>query len=532
MKIKCCQLRPKLGDVSENLSKVIASVEKSKEDIIIFPELFLSGYPAFDNLMYPDIEIELDTAINTLKQFSKGKNQALIVGLPTKREGIWYNSVTVFSDGEIIHRYDKQCLPNYDVFNESRYFSSGHSLPIFDWNGKKIAVFICEDLWVDYVSSSYSKYPLSQCSQTQLDLAIHISASPFESDKLEQRFHVLSQTAKQLNASIVSVNQVGGYNEVLFDGQTMIMNSHGDCIFKGAAFKESEYVINLNSEHEAVSIDKIGMQDIKQAIIFGLQEYCKFSGFKQLLVGVSGGIDSAVVAALAVEACGPEHVTCISLPTKYNSNQTKGDAKQLVENLGCKWLEFPIENFRKDITQGVESLLSTDQLSAITEQNIQARFRGLVLMSVSNQIGALLLTTGNKSELAMGYATLYGDMCGGLNIIGDLFKTDVFKLANYINRKEEIIPNSIITREPSAELAPNQRDSDSLPSYDRLDQILSSYILEKKSLNELVKMNDKEDVMLVLSKLKMNEFKRFQSPPILKLSSRAFGRGWQYPIIR
>ena len=532
MKVKLCQLRPKLGDINKNLDIIKSCYLNSDEDIIIFPELFLSGYPPFDNLMYTEFSIQLEQAIEECKEMTKGLENLVVIGSPSKVDGNWYNSVYLFCNGAIIHKYDKQCLPNYDIFNESRYFLVGDNSPIVEWNNKRLAILICEDIWVNHSHVKYHKNPINECKKSKVDLIIHISASPFEVDKLTKRFQILKDTARTIASPIISVNQVGAYNEIIFDGQSMVINKQGECVFKGGKFKQGELSVDISIETQTMNLDHSLIEEMHDAAIYGLQEYCHHSGFSKVLVGVSGGIDSAIVAALATIACGKENVTCVSMPTKYNSSNTKSDAKALVQNLGCVWHEFPIDIYRTMITSALSKEIDKNELGDITKQNIQARFRGLILMSLANEYNSLLLTTGNKSELAMGYATLYGDMCGGLNIIGDIFKTDVFELAKYINRHKEIIPETIITREPSAELAPDQKDKDSLPEYEILDEILNRYIIEKKSLNELVKLNDKQDVMLVMSKLSISEFKRFQSPPILKLSSRAFGRGWQYPIIR
>lgn len=530
MNIKLCQMRPQLGDIHGNLEIIKAQFESATEDIIVFSELFLSGYPPYDCLWYPNFVIELQTAIEHCVSFTKGSQKLLIFGSPIHKNGQWYNSVLAVSDGKIIHQYDKQCLPNYDIFNESRYFIVGSNTPLFKWQKYCIALFICEDIWVNHVPVKYESDPIEACSGSAIDVAIHISASPFEYDKIANRFSILRSAASRLNAPIVSVNQVGGYNEILFDGQSMVLDKFGSIMHLGAQFESEVVSLPLFNSFRAQLLPEPGIETIQSAIIFGLQEYCKHSGFSKVLIGVSGGIDSAVVAALAVEALGKDAVTCVSMPTQYNSMDTQSDASRLVENLACNWIEYPIETTRKAIAEQLTVAMG-HSLSDLTEQNIQARLRGIILMSLSNQTGALLLTTGNKSELAMGYATLYGDMCGGLNIIGDVFKQDVFKLARHINLTKEIIPETIISRPPSAELAPNQKDSDSLPEYDDLDPILTDYILNKKSLNELGKMNDNIDIMSVISTIHKNEFKRFQSPPILKVSSRAFGRGWQYPIV-
>ena len=528
--MKICQLRPTLGDIMGNLKQALDEINRAKSEIIVFPELFLSGYPPTDDLFFDEIKSDIDHAIDTLLGVSKKTHALIIIGTPFHDGKHWRNTGLAIANGKIMHQHHKVCLPNYDIFNDTRYFVPGQDIQTFSWNNQQIGLLICEDIWANRYPDRYPLDPVQELAKLSVDIIVHLTASPFENDKLNSRQEQLIRLAKQTAASVVSVNQVGAYNDILFDGQSMVFNPKGEMINILSAFKPTSTAISLHQRSENKP-QQLWEETIISAISFGLIQYLNHTGFDKVLIGLSGGIDSAVVAALAVHTLGPDRVILVALPSVYNTEATQNDAIEMAKRMGCRLITQSIEGYRQQIERDMPKLLMGD-LNDITRQNIQSRLRGLILMAISNQSGALLLTTGNKSELAMGYATLYGDMNGGLNIIGDLFKTEVFLLARHINQMKEWIPPSIITRAPSAELAPNQRDEDTLPAYDRLDQILEQRILKGYSLNKLNKLNDKKDVQFVLSRLKNNEFKRFQSPPIIKLSSKAFGRGWQFPLVR
>tara|TARA_A100001015_G_scaffold317758_1_gene435556 strand:+ start:1440 stop:3026 length:1587 start_codon:yes stop_codon:yes gene_type:complete len=527
--IKVCQLRPRLGDVSYNLSLILKEISQSNDEMIIFPELFLLGYPPTDDFNYQELKLEITSSISKIVSLTQSSTRLVIVGTPFFDGAHWRNAALAISNGQIIHRHFKVCLPNYDIFNDTRYFVSGHDVSSFTWKDQRLSLLICEDIWANINQEHYELDPVLALKNQNVDFVIHITASPFEIDKLEQRKKQLIRVVKTLEANVISVNQVGGFNDILFDGQSLLMNKKAIIIDQCPAFVETSQIMTMNEVKpvEAQSRESL----ILDAITYGLKQYMAHAGFSSVLIGCSGGIDSALVAACAVHALGPKQVVLVTLPSLYNSEETKNDAYKMAENLGCKLIHQSIETYRQQMESDMTKTLSL-ALSDVTKQNIQSRLRGLMLMTISNQLSSLLLTTGNKSELAMGYATLYGDMNGGLNIIGDLFKTDVVRLANFINQKNHWIPESIIQRPPSAELAPDQRDDDTLPAYDRLDKILEQRIIKEFSLNQLLELNDKQDVYLVLKRLMVNEFKRFQSPPIIKLSSKAFGRGWQFPLIR
>ncbi|MEC8677682.1 MAG: NAD+ synthase, partial [Candidatus Margulisiibacteriota bacterium] len=527
MKIHVCQIQPKLGDVAYNLSSALTAIKTNDFDVILFPELFLTGYPPRDYLSKPDCKDSVLAAIDQLKAQSKSKHYLIVIGTPYYIEELCYNAAVCICDGEIIATHYKNCLPNYDVFNDSRYFSKGQHVAPFKWHNKTFAILICEDIWADQFY--YDTDPVLSFEPNELDMVFHLTASPFEVDKLNKRVEQLRRLAKQTLATVISVNQVGAYTDLLFDGQSMVLNKQGKVITKWPSFKEVSECINLSEAKDSDAETSELM--LLNALAYGLREYMRKSGFEKVIIGLSGGIDSALTAAIATKAIGSENVLGVSMPTKYNAKETKQDAFELSKRLSCQFIEHPIDDLRLALNESIISANNGHELNDICSQNIQARLRGVVLMALSNQHNALVLTTGNKSELAMGYSTLYGDMCGGLNLIGDLFKTDVFELSQFIANTYNLIPQSIIDRPPSAELAPNQRDEDTLPPYKELDQILKQIMIENHPLNTIYELNDNNNVNFIVKRLAQNEFKRVQSPPIIKVSSNAFGRGWQYPIV-
>ena len=439
-----------------------------------------------------------------------------------------YNAALCIHNGEIIANHFKNCLPNYDVFNDSRYFSKGHQVTPFKWQNKTFAVLICEDIWANQFD--YDSDPVLELKSSKLDMVFHLTASPFEVGKIDKRKNQLHRLACTVSSTVISVNQVGAYSDLLFDGQSMVIDKAGQVITQWPAFESVSSQIKINAPSLSIPPHN-NEQLLFDALQYGLKEYMKKSGFKTVVIGLSGGIDSALTAAIAVAAIGSENVLCVSMPTQFNAKETRQDAIELANKLNCQFIEHGIDDLRTTLNESIIRANNGHELNDICTQNIQARIRGVALMALSNQYNALVLTTGNKSELAMGYSTLYGDMCGGLNLIGDLFKTEVFQLSQYISNTQKTIPQSIIDRPPSAELAPNQRDDDTLPPYNELDQILKQMMIEKLSLNTIYNLNDNKYVDFIINRLAQNEFKRFQSPPIIKVSSSAFGRGWQYPIV-
>ena len=523
-----CQIQPKLGDVAYNLSSALTEIKTNDFDVILFPELFLTGYPPRDYLGKHDCKDSVIAAIDQLKVQSKSKHYLIVIGTPYYIKESCYNAAVCICNGEIIATHYKNCLPNYDVFNDSRYFSKGQHVAPFKWQNKTFAILICEDIWANQFD--YDSDPVLELKSSQLDMVFHLTASPFEVGKIDKRKNQLHRLACTVSSTVISVNQVGAYSDLLFDGQSMVIDKAGQVITQWPAFESVSSQIEINAPSLIIPPHN-NEQLLFDALQFGLKEYMKKSGFKTVVIGLSGGIDSALTAAIATRAIGSENVFGVSMPTKYNANETKKDAFALSKRLNCQFIEHPIDDLRVALNESIIRANNGHELNDICTQNIQARLRGVVLMALSNQYNALVLTTGNKSELAMGYSTLYGDMCGGLNLIGDLFKTEVFELSQFIANRYDLIPQSIIDRPPSAELAPNQRDDDTLPPYNKLDQILKQIMIEKLSLNTIYNLNDNKYVDFIIKRLSQNEFKRFQSPPIIKISSSAFGRGWQYPIV-
>ena len=503
-------------------------------DLVVFPELFLCGYPPKDLLHKENFLIDVK---NKLDEFAKqtGPTPALI-GFAENNSNPSsfrkaFNSAAWCEQGEITQVFRKQLLPTYDVFDEDRYFSPGKLPMTRNFKGKKIAVSICEDIWnVD--SDLHSQNPLEQIANEKPDLLLNLSASPWHLGKQKQRIKLLGKVVKKLTCPIAYINSVGGNDELIFDGRSLAMDTNAKIINQTKAFEEAIGIYDFNE----ISISEVNesedKESLRKALVLGLRDYVHKTGFSKGLIGLSGGIDSAVTAALAVEALGPNNVIGVSLPSAISSEHSKDDACKLAENLGIEYHTLPIEGLVACANQTLSELF-TGKEKDVTEENLQARARGVLLMAISNKFGALLLTTGNKSELAVGYCTLYGDMCGGLAVIADVPKTQVFELASHINRHREIIPQNTIDKPPSAELRPDQKDSDSLPDYDQLDRILHAYVEKGKSIQTIIRMGHREEIVRKIIRLvDLNEYKRNQSAPALKTTPLAFGVGRRMPIVQ
>ena len=537
MRIGFAQLNTTVGDLEGNLALGIDAYEQlcgQGVDLVIFPELFLCGYPPRDLLhkenFLPDI-------YKTLIEFANqvGPTPALIGYAETNLSPTSfrnaYNSAAWCEEGEIKQNFRKRLLPTYDVFDEDRYFSPGNASMTRAWKGKKVAVSICEDIWnVD--SSLHSENPITKICEEKPDLLINLSASPWHQGKQEQRIELLSKVVSKVNCPLCYVNSIGGNDELVFDGRSLAMGSDGQIIYEAKAFEESIEVHDLNENINGGNTDSSALDSLHKALILGVRDYAHKTGFTKALIGLSGGIDSAVTAAIAVDALGAQNVIGISLPSAISSEHSKEDARQLADNLGIPFHTLPIAPIVSSANQALENLFE-GQEEDVTEENLQARSRGLLLMAVSNKFGALLLTTGNKSELAVGYCTLYGDMCGGLAVIADVAKTQVFALARHLNRSAEIIPQNTIDKPPSAELRPDQMDSDSLPDYDQLDEILHAYVEEGQSIKSIIeKGHASEIVHKIIRLVDINEYKRKQAAPTLKTTPLAFGVGRRMPIVQ
>lgn len=543
MKIALAQLNYKIGAFGQNTDKIIHAIENAKAakaDLIVFAELAIGGYPAKDLLRNAVFIDECARQIDVIA--SHCTDIECIIGSPIRnqdREGkSLFNAAVHISKGKVNAIYKKTLLPDYDVFDEYRYFEPNDNLQCIQVGAIKVALTVCEDLWDDGGDNSYVGDLMSELAKESPDLIINIAASPFSYTHFKNRLGVLQRNVLKANAPLIYVNQVGAHTDIIFDGRSVALDRNGEIVAELKKFEEDlQYVDFLNNTilpTEQVAIIQTEPSEIElihDALVLGLRDYFSKSGFKKAVLGLSGGIDSAIVAALAIEALGSEHVLAVLMPSVYSSDHSIKDALDLVKNTGCDHLILPI----KDVASAFENTLS-EAFEGLepntTEENIQARTRGTLLMAISNKFGHILLNTSNKSEAGVGYGTLYGDMAGSLAVIGDIYKTQIYKLAEFINRNETIIPENTLRKPPSAELRPGQMDSDSLPPYAILDSILFQLVELEKSGSEVVTLGfDKELVQRIATLLSNAEFKRFQSPPILRVSPKAFGDGRVMPLV-
>ena len=535
MKIGIAQLNPVVGDYQGNLKKLEEALAKAECDLLVLPELFLTGYPPRDLLEWPGFIQRAEVAIDEVGRLSQRyPEMGLIIGAPLREGERLYNAALLISKGEIIAIQAKSLLPNYDVFDEMRYFTPAEEVKPVEFKGKRLGITICEDAWNDPqlgVSRRYHYDPVANLAQKGVDLFINIAASPFSIGKEEIRFRIIRYHARKHSRPFIFINQVGANDELIFDGRSMCLDGEGRPIAVLPPFKEAIEVIDIRTEKRCHYQPQDRIESVYEALVLGIQDYMGKCGFTRAVLGLSGGIDSSVTACLACEAIGAKNVLGVAMPSPYSSPESVDLAQKLASNLGIQLEVISItdvyECYRKSLSPSLQLGNGVD----ITLENIQARIRGNILMAISNRFGHLVLSTGNKSELAVGYCTLYGDMTGGLAVISDVPKTMVYQLAEYINRKREIIPQEIIDRAPSAELKPDQKDQDTLPPYEILDQILYHYIDEHKTQQEIVKMGfDPEVVQWVVRAVNRNEYKRRQAAPGLKVTTRAFGVGWRMPI--
>jgi NAD+ synthase (glutamine-hydrolysing) len=467
------------------------------------------------------------------------KGIAIAVGSPSRNpvaEGKdLYNSVYFLADGKVKHVQHKTLLPTYDIFDEYRYFEPASEFNIVKYKGKKIALTVCEDIWnIGNENPMYDVCPMDLLMKQQPDFMINVSASPFSYSHAESRIHILKANVERYKLPIFYINHVGAQTEIIFDGGSFVMSPNGNVFEEMPYFKESIKTFDL-AEVKKGKTSKVQpkgkMKRIHDGLVLGVKDYFGKLGFKKAILGLSGGIDSALTVVLATKALGKDNVRVVLMPSQYSSDHSINDAVELAENLGIQYDIVPIKNIYKTYMKELKPLFGDLPLN-VTEENIQARSRGMILMAMSNKFGNIVLNTSNKSEAAVGYGTLYGDMCGGLSVIGDLYKMEVFELCRWINRRKEIIPNNTITKPPSAELRPNQKDSDSLPDYDILDEILFQYIEKMQGPNEIIAMGfEPELVRRILRLVNINEFKRYQTSPVLRVSSKAFGMGRRMPIV-
>lgn len=541
MKIALAQLNYHIGNFEYNTNKIIEHIELAKAqgaDLVVFAELAICGYPPRDFLEFDEFIELCEKAAQQIAAHCKGI--ACIVGLPVKNEVLagkdLYNAAYFIEDGRLKRVVKKALLPNYDVFDEYRYFEPAKNFECVDFKGIKIAVTICEDLWNINNNPLYVSSPMDELARQKPKLMINIAASPFSYMHDEERVVVLSDNAKQYNLPLLYVNQVGAQTEIIFDGGSLAFDAKGNLIDEMPYFKEAlriyEFENNVIQGYQPVTHQAVpDIEQIYEALVLGIKDYFSKSGFSKAVLGLSGGIDSAIVCALACRALGPENVMAVLMPSKYSSDHSIQDALDLVKNIGCQHEIIPIGE-AADAFDGMMAPAFKGLPFNLTEENIQARCRGIIVMAMSNKFGYILLNTSNKSECAVGYGTLYGDMCGAIGVIGDVYKTQVYQLAHYINKDGIVIPENSIVKPPSAELRPGQKDSDSLPDYDVLDKILFQYIELKQSSSAIIAQgHDEALVRRIIKMVNTAEFKRYQTPPILRVSPKAFGMGRRMPIV-
>lgn len=545
MKIALAQLNYHIGNFSDNKERIIAAIDKARTggaDLIVFSELAVCGYYPNDLL---DRSEFIERCIETIHEIaSHCQGIAALVGGPslnTSPNGkMLFNSAWFLNNGQVESVHHKSLLPTYDIFDEYRHFEPNREFNLIELKGKCLAVTICEDLWYNQPVFSafgrehlYSVSPMAEYCRQNPDLVINLSASPFSYNQEKLRKQILLDNAVNYSMPILYVNQVGAQTELIFDGGSIFINKNGEVVKELAYFEEDFAIIDTENDkaEAAATPEKETIEKIHDALVLGIGDYFRKSGFKSATLGLSGGIDSAVTLVLAVEALGAENVRVLLMPSKYSSDHSVNDAVALAENLGVRYDLLPING----IVESFDSTLAevfAGLKHDLTEENIQARIRGTLLMALSNKFGHILLNTSNKSEAAVGYGTLYGDMNGGLSVLGDVYKTDVFRMARWMNRDREIIPENTILKPPSAELRPDQKDSDSLPEYDILDAILFQYIELAKSPKEIIATGyDEATVKRAILLVNRNEYKRFQAPPMLRVSSKAFGFGRKMPLV-
>lgn len=540
MRIALAQLNYHIGNFEGNLRKMLDAVATAKQqnaDLILFGELSVCGYPPRDFLEFDDFIRQCNISLEALKEASQGI--AIVVGAPTRNpvpEGKdLYNSCYFLYDGQVAGVQHKCLLPTYDIFDEYRYFEPATEFHTVDFKGKRVALSVCEDIWnVGNENPLYKICPLDEMMGEKPDFILNISASPFDYAHAADRIHTVRANVHRYGIPMFYANHVGAQTDIIFDGGSLVMSPDGLVFDEMPYFEECLRVYELEEVLQGGRTneqpkDKTAL--IHDALLVGIRDYFQKLGFKRAILGLSGGIDSAVTAVLAVKALGAQHVRVLLMPSQFSSDHSVNDARQLAQNLGIQYDLLPIS----PMYEAFETALKPQfwgQAFNVTEENIQARIRGTLLMAMSNKYGNILLNTTNKSEMAVGYGTLYGDMCGGISVLGDVYKTEVYELARYLNRTEEVIPLSSIEKPPSAELRPGQKDSDSLPPYDILDKLLFQYIEKRQGPRELVDMGfDEALVKRVLRMANINEFKREQAAPVLRVSNKGFGMGRRMPIV-
>jgi len=545
MKIALAQLNYHIGNFDGNVSQMLNAIENAKNDnadIICFSELATCGYPPRDFLEFDDFINHAESSIDRLKAAADGI--AIVVGSPSRNPSTLgknlFNSCYFLADQEIKAVQHKALLPTYDIFDEYRYFEPAKSFDVVEYKGKKIALTICEDIWdVPLGEESdhdplYTIIPLDEVRSKQPDFVLNVSASPFSYSHARARMEVVRANVRRYGIPMFYVNHVGAQTEIIFDGGSIVMSPNAEVYEEGPHFETWYKVFDLDdviAGGQNIKQEQHKIQSIHDALVLGVKDYFGKLGFKKAILGLSGGIDSAVTAGIAIRALGRENVRVLLMPSQYSSDHSVADAVTLAENFGIQYDIVPIKGIYDGFMKELEPLFEGKPFN-ITEENLQARARGVLLMAMSNKHGNIVLNTSNKSEAAVGYGTLYGDMCGGISVIGDVYKMEVYALAEFINKDEELIPVNTISKPPSAELRPDQKDSDSLPDYEILDEILFEYIENRKGPQEIIAMgHDEPLVNRILRLVNINEFKRYQTAPTLRVSSKAFGMGRRMPIV-
>jgi NAD+ synthase (glutamine-hydrolysing) len=547
MRIALAQLDYHIGNFLDNTTAIVLEIKKAQQlnvDLVVFSELSVCGYPPLDLLERKDFIEKCEKELKRIARICT--DIGVIIGSPTRNSSdqgkLLYNSACFLYNSEIQEVFNKTLLPTYDIFDEYRHFEPNKEFRLLEFRGKRIAVTICEDLWDDQPVENefarrrlYTENPMNELAKLNPDLIINIAASPFSHTRTILKKNVFINKAKQYKLPVIYVNQTGSQTQLIFDGGSMAVDSKGRIVEQLCYFCPDTRIVELShlngDASPQVFEEPDRMKMIHDALINGLQGYFFKLNLSKAVLGLSGGIDSAVTLVLAVRALGKENVHALLMPSQYSSDHSVSDSVELACNLGISYDILKITDSFNSLKQTLEPVFSETQ-EDITEENLQSRIRGVMLMAYSNKFGHILLNTSNKSEAAVGYGTLYGDMAGGLSVLGDVYKTDVYKLAQFINRKKSIIPENIITKPPSAELKPDQKDTDSLPEYDLLDKILYEYIEQQKSLDDIILQGfNAEIVERIIRLVNANEYKRYQTPPILRISSKAFGAGRRIPLV-
>lgn len=542
MKIALCQMNPIIGDIEGNKNKILNGYNqgvKDGADIVIFPELAICGYPPLDLVEKKEFRDVVKSAAEEIA--NETGSTGLLFGSITEDfddtvgTGI-YNSAVFAYDGKIQFTQYKTLVPNYDVFDEVRYFESAKDVFVHEFRGEKLGISICEDIWNDADYWKHRRYetdPVQVLVDKGASLLLNISASPYAYGKRVERYDMLSVLCKTNSIPLAYVCCVGAQTDLIFDGASMCLDGKGRLCKLGKFYEEDYFIFDTKSEPDEIpQVERSFEAEVLDALILGVKDYCLKTGFKKVLVGLSGGMDSALVTYIAVQALGRENVHVVMMPSQYSSEGSITDSEKLIANLGISYDNISVQPVFEKVLEVLNPAFQ-NMPADVTEENLQSRIRGLYLMAMSNKFNYLLCTTGNKSEIAVGYATLYGDMSGAIAVIGDVYKTRVYQIARYINRDEEIIPTAIIEKPPSAELRPDQTDQDSLPPYEVLDLILKMYLEEQKEYKEILEIvKDEETIQRVLRLIDLNEFKRNQAAPVLRVSTKAFGYGRRYPIVQ